>query len=103
MLIADAARRPAGPQDNVTPGCGSAATRAGPPDLVARRIAEAGIDAVGTLHSLLAELDALRLELIGGGSAVVRGNDQATDGTGVTVGCSQEAGLAALGSGHGHR
>jgi hypothetical protein len=73
------------------------------PVLVARRIAEAGIDAVGPLHWLLAELDALRLELIGGGSAIVGGNDQATDDTGVTVGCSQETGPAALGSRDGHR
>src|SRR5207247_8535558 len=50
------------------------------PDLVARRVAETGVDTVGLLRGLLEELHAAGLELLVAGPAVVRGEEQAARG-----------------------
>src|SRR4029079_19277530 len=47
------------------------------PDVVARRVAEARVDAVRTVLGLVDELDAAALELLVGGAAVVRGEEEA--------------------------
>ena len=49
-------------------------------DGVARRVAEGGVDAVGALRGLLAELDAAALELLVAGPAVVGREEQAAGG-----------------------
>ena len=50
------------------------------PHRVAGRVAEAGVEAVGLLGRLLAELDALRLQLLVRAAAVVGGEEQAAGG-----------------------
>src|SRR5215207_488300 len=78
------ARLPAAVMSGSLPRIRTRASAPGPlgrgldqPERVAGRVAEAGIDAVGTFGGLLGELDAAGLELLVGGPAVLGPEDEA--------------------------